>query len=71
MDMPRAVGAFRNAGFRVLPYPVDYSTPQRVMLSFTPDFVSNLETLDHAAHEWLGLAAYYFLGCTDTLFPGP
>ena len=29
MDMPRAVGAFRKAGFRVLPYPVDYTTNEQ------------------------------------------
>jgi uncharacterized SAM-binding protein YcdF (DUF218 family) len=71
MDMPRAVGVFRKAGFRVLPYPVDYTTGKTATLDFIPTVVSNLEQLDHAAHEWLGLLAYRFLGCIDTLFPAP
>ena len=71
MDMPRAVGAFRKAGFRVLPYPVDYTTNRSVALDLLPTVVRNLDRLDHAAHEWLGLLGYRLLSCTDTLFPGP
>ena len=71
MDMPRAVGAFRKAGFQILPYPVDYSTSKSAKSDHIPNVVNNLEQLDHAAHEWLGLLAYYFLGCTDTIFPAP
>jgi uncharacterized SAM-binding protein YcdF (DUF218 family) len=71
MDMPRAVGAFRKAGFRVLPYPADYTTNRRITLGLRPTLVSNLDQLDHAAHEWLGLLGYRLWGCTDALFPGP
>ena len=71
MDMARAVGAFRKAGFRVLPYPVDYTTSGSVALDLPPTVVRNLDQLDHAAHEWLGLVGYRLLSCTDTLFPGP
>jgi uncharacterized SAM-binding protein YcdF (DUF218 family) len=71
MDMPRAVGAFRKVGFRVLPYPVDYTTGKSVTLGLVPTVVRNLGSLDHAAHEWLGLLGYRLLSCTDSLFPGP
>jgi uncharacterized SAM-binding protein YcdF (DUF218 family) len=71
MDMPRAVGAFRNAGFRVLAYPVDYTTSRRMTFNLSSTVARNLDSLDHASHEWLGLVAYRFLGCTDSLFPGP
>ena len=71
MDMPRAVGAFRKAGFQVLPYPVDYTTGKSKTLDLAPTIVRNLAQLDHAAHEWLGLLGYRLLGCTDSLFPGP
>jgi len=56
--MPRAVGTFRKAGFKVLPSPVFHTIPQR-------------DTLGIAIHEWLGLLAYWFLGRTDALFPAP
>ena len=71
MDMPRAVGVFRKAGFQVLPYPVDYTTSEGETLDFVPTVVRNLARLDHAAHEWLGLLGYRILGCTGVLFPGP
>ena len=71
MDMPRAVGAFRRAGFRVLPYPVDYTTGKRGTLDFSLTVGRNLGSFDHAVHEWLGLVAYYLMGCTDSLLPGP
>jgi uncharacterized SAM-binding protein YcdF (DUF218 family) len=56
--MPRAVGTFRKAGFKVLPWPVFHTIRQR-------------DTLGIAIHEWLGLVAYWFLGRTDALFTGP
>ena len=56
--MPRAVGAFRKAGFAVIPWPV----------SKTMD-TSRL-TLAVARHEWFGLMAYWMMGRTDELFPG-
>jgi uncharacterized SAM-binding protein YcdF (DUF218 family) len=71
MHMPRAVGAFRRAGFRVLAYPVDYRTGKTSTFSLLPTLTSNLERLDYAVHEWLGLVTYRLLGRTETLFPGP
>jgi uncharacterized SAM-binding protein YcdF (DUF218 family) len=71
MDMPRAAGAFRKAGFRILPYPVDYTTNKAVVLDLRPNVPQSLDRLDHAAHEWFGSIAYRLLGCTDSFFPGP
>jgi uncharacterized SAM-binding protein YcdF (DUF218 family) len=71
MHMPRAVGAFRRAGFQVLAYPVDYRSRRHSRLSLLPHAVSSLERLDYAAHEWMGLLAYRLLGRSDALFPGP
>jgi uncharacterized SAM-binding protein YcdF (DUF218 family) len=51
MDMPRAVGVFRKAGFQVLPYPVDYTTSKSVTLDLVPTVVRNLARLDHATHD--------------------
>jgi hypothetical protein len=59
LHMPRAIGAFRMAGFDVEPWPVD-------------DLASNDPSLAKAAlHEWLGLFVYWILGRTDSLFPSP
>ena len=71
MHMPRAMGVFRRAGFQVLAYPVDYRTGKTSTVSLLPTPTSNLERLDYAAHEWLGLLSYRVLGRTDALFPQP
>jgi hypothetical protein len=71
MHMPRAMGVFRRAGFQLLAYPVDYRTGKASTVSLLPTLTSNLERLDYAAYEWLGLLSYRVLGRTDALFPQP
>jgi uncharacterized SAM-binding protein YcdF (DUF218 family) len=65
--MPRAVGCFRQAGFAIEPYPVDYRwTGKR---EGEIGLVSGLENLDLAAHEFTGLTAYWLAGKTDAWLP--
>ena len=66
--MPRAVACFRAAGWRTIPYPTDYKQGSSVVSFWLFD---NLEKLDFAAHEWLGLAYYRGAGLTAELFPQP
>jgi uncharacterized SAM-binding protein YcdF (DUF218 family) len=69
--MPRAIGIFRRAGWPILPYPVDYLTSGRFRLLKGFDFTEGLGLLHRGTKEWIGLLAYYWLGYTDSLFPGP
>lgn len=70
--MPRSVGAFRAAGWDVLPYPVDYQlAPPLRWWPPSLDVAGSMSTLNMAVHEWIGLAAYHLSGRTDTLFPAP
>jgi uncharacterized SAM-binding protein YcdF (DUF218 family) len=66
--MPRAVACFRAAGWDIVPYPTDFRTGSTV---WSWQVLSNLENLDLAAHEWLGLAYYRLRGRTAELFPAP
>jgi uncharacterized SAM-binding protein YcdF (DUF218 family) len=66
--LPRAVACFRAANWEVIPYPADY---RRGTNPFHLGLATNLEDLDRAAHEWLGLVYYRLRGFTDTFFPGP
>lgn len=74
LHMPRAVGSFRRVGFPVEAYPVDWTTPPRLSLArLLPSLglSRGLRELDNAAHEWLGLLAYWLSGRTSSLLPGP
>jgi uncharacterized SAM-binding protein YcdF (DUF218 family) len=65
--MPRAIGAFRRVGFPVEAYPVDWQTRGPIDLLLP----GGLGRTDAAAHEWIGLVAYWMTGRTSKLFPAP
>jgi uncharacterized SAM-binding protein YcdF (DUF218 family) len=70
--MPRAMGCFRRAGFRIEPYPMQFKTargPQSFLESINAS--EALKRLDIAAKEWVGLTVYRIMGWTDAWFPGP
>jgi len=72
MHMPRAIGAFRKAGWSPIPYPVDFQTvgPPR----FTPRIQLGLRELGRfstALREWTALAVYRLLNRTGAFFPAP
>lgn len=69
--MPRSVGCFRKAGWPVVAYPVDYRVHPERALEHRIDFAGNLVMFEAAMKEWIGLVAYYLLGYTNALFPGP
>ena len=59
VHMPRAIGAFRQAGLDAEPWPVH-------------DLGDNGEAgLRAARHEWLGLIDYWAMGKGNALFPAP
>jgi len=75
--MPRAIGVFRQAGWPVTAYPVDFRTMGRVEPAMLlgrlaqPDVAERLVELDLAIKTWVGLVAYRLMGRTDALFPAP
>ncbi|MGN6750294.1 MAG: YdcF family protein [Xanthobacteraceae bacterium] len=70
--MPRAIGAFRAAGFAVEAYPVNWhTTGRRDAAELFASFTEGLAMTDYAVHEWFGLAAYWLTGKTSELFPAP
>jgi hypothetical protein len=73
--MPRAVGVFRRVGWHnLIPFPVDFATDEQTTLeNFQGEFKlgANLQVLSEAIREYIGLVAYYYLGRTTSLLPGP
>jgi uncharacterized SAM-binding protein YcdF (DUF218 family) len=70
--MPRAIGCFRQAGFPVTAYPVDFrATGPRYAWRGFFEVARGLRLTDIMAKEWVGLAAYRLMGRTDALLPAP
>lgn len=68
MHMPRAVACFRAAGWDVTPYPTNF---RRGPDAFGFALAENLQDVDLATHEWVGLLYYRLRGYTRELFPAP
>ena len=70
--MPRSMGLFEKAGFNVTAFPVAFRTlgeGREVQWETQP--WRNIQTLDIAAKEWIGLVVYWATGRIDSPFPGP
>ncbi len=70
--MPRSIGIFRQAGFKVVAYPADYMTfgDSRDYAPIHLEY-DDLQMLRGALHEWIGLIAYHLTGKTSAWFPAP
>ncbi len=68
--MPRAVSLFRNAGFTVQPWPVDFRTRgwQDVWRPFDR-LPQGHQRIDVAVNEWLGLFLLRLAGTIGRIFP--
>lgn len=69
--MPRAVGVFRQVGWPVIPYPVDYRTTGEVEFLVAPDVSRRWNEFDQAVKAWIGLLAYWLTGRSSAPFPAP
>jgi uncharacterized SAM-binding protein YcdF (DUF218 family) len=69
--MPRALGAFRKAGWTIVPVPVGYRTLPDATLdwSLPRSFDAGFLAIAGALSELIGLTAYYWLGRTDAWLP--
>ena len=71
IHMPRAMGAFRKAGWDPIAYPVDFVTFGSAQASLGFNMISGLKGLQVGLREWAALVIYRMLGRTDKLFPAP
>ena len=68
--MPRAIGCFRQVGFQVKAYPVDYLTGGE-KTRFWPFYyaLDGVTITDIATKEWVGLLAYWLTGRVSSIYP--
>ena len=70
--MPRAVGAFRKAGFDVIAFPAGLRTHGwQDMWRPESTATDNLRRIDIGVHEWVGLLDYKLKGYSSEWFPAP
>ena len=69
--MPRSVGVFRQVGWPVIPYPVDYRTSGGIDALVVPNVARRWREFDQAVKSWLGLMAYWLTGRSSALLPAP
>ena len=69
--MPRAMGSFRKAGWRIQAYPVDYGTSPNFKWQFFFNFSEGLMRMSGLAHEITGLIVYRITGRSQSVFPKP
>jgi uncharacterized SAM-binding protein YcdF (DUF218 family) len=69
--MPRAIACFRQAGFKVEPWPVDYRAARGLgALRLQSSIPEGLRRIDFIVREYVGLVMYYATGRTRELWPG-
>jgi uncharacterized SAM-binding protein YcdF (DUF218 family) len=70
--MPRAIACFRQAGFKVEPWPVDHRAAGGLsVLRLQKSIPEGLRRIDFVVREYVGLVVYYATGRTGALWPGP
>lgn len=69
--MPRSVGAFREQGISVIPWPADYRTSGTDGFAIgRDDPMEAMSEVSLAIREWIGLAVYAATGRIGSVFPG-
>jgi uncharacterized SAM-binding protein YcdF (DUF218 family) len=69
--MPRSMGVFRQRGWDVMAYPVDYYSITANGMRVDPKYWQHVRDLNFSLKEWIGLVVYYYTNKTNALFPAP
>ncbi len=67
--MPRAMGCFRKAGWRVFPAPTDYRSAAHYGTRISFDLLAHANQISVALHEYTGLVAYRLMGRIERVWP--
>lgn len=67
--MPRSIACFREAGWNIYPAPAGYLTDGQFSSRLGFDLACYLMQISIAAHEYLGLVAYWLVGYISSPWP--
>jgi uncharacterized SAM-binding protein YcdF (DUF218 family) len=71
LHMPRSVGVFRQAGWKVIPWPVNYLTGAEPEWANEDVPIERLYFMSRTLHELVGMLYYRARGWSGSLLPGP
>lgn len=60
--MPRSMGIFCQSDWKVIPYPVDYTSLPKRLFRIEWNFSKHLKSLTVGVKEWVGVVAYSVMG---------
>ena len=66
--MKRAILIGSKNNWEFIPYAVDFKSLKKFRFSPSLNLLSNINSLQHGLHEWLGLISYYLMRRTDKIF---
>ena len=66
--MNRAIFIGQKVDWALIPYAVDFNVPKKIKFKLSFNILSNLNFMQKASHEWVGLIAYYIMGRTSRIY---
>ena len=66
--MNRAIFIGQKADWILIPHAVDFNVPKKIKFELNFHILNNINFMQKATHEWVGLIAYYFMDRTNRIF---
>lgn len=66
--LTRAINIGEKLEWKLIPYATDFRLYKEFKWKLSLDFIGNLSNFQFAAHEWVGLIAYYIMGRTAKIY---
>tara|TARA_Y100000588_G_scaffold381706_1_gene467840 strand:- start:237 stop:1019 length:783 start_codon:yes stop_codon:yes gene_type:complete len=66
--LKRTLNIAKKLEWNLLPYPTDFKQSKKFEWKISFNFLNNFLTFQNSSHEWMGLAAYYWMGRTSKIY---
>ena len=66
--MTRVINIGEKLNWMFIPYAVDFNSSRIFSWKLSLNFLGNINKLQLASHEWLGLITYYLMGRTSKIY---
>ena len=66
--MTRVLNIGEKLNWTFIPYAVDFKSSRVFSWGLSINFLRNINVLQSASHEWIGLITYYLMGRTSKIY---